>query len=318
MAFGWYGLVGQLFTQATPLFPSVVLNETLFSSLFGFSIQLFRAAMAVGAAIFVICFLHAFQVDIDTKITELQQAQLLESQQRETLRGELFRRVVAAQESERQRIARDLHDETGQSLTALGMGLRALSAKLPPRSKEALNTLHNLESLTTDSLKELQRLISDLRPSHLDDLGLSATLRWCTNRIQEDASIRIKLDISGEEQDMNNAMKITVFRIIQESLNNITKHSQASHVHIHLQYEESNIRINVKDNGTGFNINEVKQRHSHRPALGLAGMEERAALLGGTVSIYSGTDYGTQVEVLIPYTNEKFEEKDDHTTTSGG
>lgn len=306
VAFAWYGLFGQLFVQKTSLFPSTFLNQELFASVFGFQIQLFRALTAVAAAVFVIRFLHAFQVETEAKIAELQQERLHESQQRELLRGDLFRRVVAAQEAERQRIALDLHDETGQALTALGMGLRGLSGKLHTRNRDALETLHKLETLTTDSLRELERLISDLRPSHLDDLGLSATLRWCTNRIQEDTSIAIRVDISGEEHGLDDAMKITIFRIIQEALNNIVKHSQASHVNIHLGYEEKKVRINVRDNGIGFDLEKVTLERSHRASLGLAGMEERAALLGGTVSIQSRPGYGTEVEALIPY-REKME-----------
>ncbi|HKI55309.1 MAG TPA: sensor histidine kinase [Anaerolineales bacterium] len=316
IAFGWYGLFGQLFTHATPLFPSTVLNEALFADLFGFPIQFFRALMAVGAAVFVIRFLRAFQAETDAKIAQLQQEQLQESQKRENQRGELFRRIVAAQESERQRIARDLHDETGQSLTALGMGLRGLSGKLKTNNKDSLGTLHKLEALTADSLKELQHIISDLRPSHLDDLGLSAALRWYTNQIQEDTSIKIRVDILGDEQEMDDAARITIFRIIQESLNNIIKHSQADHVNIHLGYEPTKVRINVRDNGIGFNLETVKMERSRRPSLGLAGMEERAALLGGTVFIQSRPGYGTEVEAVIPY--RKKEVKDDDTSAISG
>lgn len=301
IAFGWYGLFGQIFTPNTPIFPSNLINEELFEGLFGFPIQLFRAFTAFAAAIFVIRFLRAFQVETDSKIAELQQAQLREAQERETLRGELFRRVVAAQEAERQRIARDLHDETGQSLTAIGMGLRGLSGRISSRNKDALNTLHKLESLNAASLKELQRLISDLRPSHLDDLGLPAALRWYTSQLQEHSAISIRLDIHGEEKELDEVVKIAVFRIIQESLNNIIKHARASNVNIHLAYEEKNIRIQVMDNGVGFNLDHVKQRHTARPSLGLAGMEERAALLDGAVSIQSRPGYGTAVEVVIPY-----------------
>jgi signal transduction histidine kinase len=288
----------------------------LFEQLFGFPIQLFRAVMAAGAAIFVIRFLRAFQVETDAKIAQLQQERLRESQQRESQRGELFRRVVAAQESERQRIARDLHDETGQSLTAIGMGLRGLSGRLNSRNKEALGTLQKLERLTADSLKELQRLISDLRPSHLDDLGLSAALRWYANRIHEDTSIDIRVDILGDEQEMDDAARITIFRIIQEALNNIIKHSQADHVGIHLQYEPKRVHINVRDNGIGFDLDTVNIQRSRRPSLGLAGMEERAVLLGGTVSIQSRPGYGTEVEAVIPYHKE--EVKDDNTSVTGG
>ena len=303
ITFGWYGLFGQLFTRSTPLFPSTVLNQELFINLFGFPIQLFRAAMAVAAAVFVIRFLRAFQVETDRKIAQLQTAQLEESQQRETLRGELFRRVVSAQEAERQRIARDLHDETGQALTAIGMGLRGFSGRLSTRNKDGIRTLHQLETLTADSLKELERLISDLRPSHLDDLGLSAALRWYAGRVQEHASISIRVDITGEETDLDDAVKITIFRIIQESLNNVIKHAQASHVNIRLCFEERNVRIDVWDNGVGFDLDQAQQKSTSRPTLGLAGMEERAALLGGNVSIQSRPGYGTQVEALIPYHN---------------
>jgi signal transduction histidine kinase len=286
---------------ATPLIPSTLINQDTFLGFFGFPIQMFRASTAVAAATFVIRFLRAFQVETERKIAELQQARLEESQQREIMRGELFRRVVAAQEAERQRIARDLHDETGQSLTAIGMGLRGLSGKLSGRNKEALSTLHKLEALTADSLKELQRLMTDLRPSHLDDLGLSAALRWYGSKIQEHSSLHIRLDIHGEECDLDDAMKITIFRIIQESLNNIIKHSQATHVNIHVHYEDKQVRISVLDNGIGFDHNLIQQRRASRPSLGLAGMEERAALLGGTVHVQSRPGYGTEIDAIIPY-----------------
>ena len=323
ITFGWYGLFGQLFAKETPIFPSNLINQQTFLELFGFPVQLFRAVTAVAAAVFVIRFLRAFQVETEHKIAALQQARLEESQQREVLRGELFRRVVAAQEAERQRIARDLHDETGQSLTAIGMGLRGLSGKLSVRNKEALNTLHKLETLTADSLQELQRLMTDLRPSHLDDLGLSAAIRWYAGKIQEHSSLSIRVDIHGEECELDDAMKITIFRIIQESLNNIIKHSQATHVNIHLQFEEKNVRISVLDNGIGFDPEQVQQRLTSRPSLGLAGMEERAALLGGTVTVQSRPGYGTEVEALIPYHQADVphhwqEVKDDHTSIIGG
>jgi len=306
IAFGWYGLFGQIFARTTPLALSTYINQELFLNTFGFPIQLFRAFMACAAAIFVIRFLRAFQVESEAKIAELQQAQLYEAQERETLQRELFRRVVAAQEAERQRIARDLHDETGQALTAIGMGLRGLSGKISARNKNAFGTLHKLETLAADSLQELQRLISDLRPSHLDDLGLPAALRWYAGQVEEHSAIGIRVDIHGEEKELDGAMKIAVFRIIQESLNNIIKHAEASHVNIHLAFEERNLRINVFDNGVGFDLEQIKHGRTARPSLGLAGMEERAALLGGSVSIQSRPGYGTQVEAMIPYQSKKF------------
>lgn len=305
ITFGWYGLFGQIFSKVTPLTLSRYINESAFQEIFGFPVQLFRAATAVAASIFVIRFLRAFKVETARKIAELQTAQLEQSHQREAMRAELFRRVVAAQEAERQRIARDLHDETGQSLTAIGMGLRGLAGRVGARNKEALNTLHKLEVLTADSLRELQRLMTDLRPSHLDDLGLSAALRWYSSKIQEHSSLHIRVDIHEEECELDDAVKITIFRIIQECLNNIIKHSQATHVNIHLHFEEKGVRISVYDNGVGFDRDEVQQRLTSRPSLGLTGMEERAALLNGTVTIQSRPGFGTQVEAWIPYQGDK-------------
>lgn len=300
VSFGWYSIVGQIFTTPSLLPPSNVLNSELFASVFGFPIQLLRAVTAIFASIFVIRFLRAFQVESDHKIAELQEARLHESRQREELRAELFRRVVGAQEAERQRIARDLHDETGQSLTAIGMGLRGLAGEISPRNKIQRATLGQLQTLASDSLRELQRIISDLRPAHLDDLGLSSTLRWYANRLHEMTALNIKVDISGEEKILDEAVKIAVFRIIQEALNNIIKHSHASLVTVNLNYTESSARIIVRDNGVGFDMDTVKNRIG-RVSLGLSGMGERAALLGGTVEVHSRPNYGTEVEAVIPY-----------------
>lgn len=298
VAFVWYSLVGQLFTEPSALPPSTFINSSLFLSIFGFPIQLLRAVTAMFASLFVIRFLRAFQVESDHKIAELQVARLHESQQREQLRVELFRKIVSAQESERQRIARDLHDETGQSLTAIGMGLRGLADETD--SKKRLSTLTQLQSLTSDSIHELQRIISDLRPAHLDDLGLSATLRWYASRIHELTSIHTRVDIEGDEPPLDDAVKITIFRIVQEALNNVVKHAQATTVNVKVHYLKDDVRIHVFDNGSGFDMSAVQNRVG-RVSLGLAGMEERAALLGGAVTVASRPGYGTEVEAVIPY-----------------
>ena len=297
VAFIWYSLIGQLFTEPTPLPPSTFLNSELFLNLFGFSIQLLRAITAMFASFFVTRFLRAFQVESDSKIAELQAAQLHESQQREKLRAQLFRSIVGAQESERQRIARDLHDETGQSLTAIGMGLRGLANETD--SKKRLATLTQLQSLTSDSIRELQRIISDLRPAHLDDLGLSATLRWYASRVHELTSLHVRVDIDGDEPTLDDAVKITIFRITQEALNNVIKHAQATTVNVKIHYLQKEVRIHVFDNGVGFEMKDVQNRIG-RISLGLAGMEERAALLGGGVTVSSRPGYGTEVEAVVP------------------
>lgn len=309
VAFAWYGVVGQFFVQASALPPSNIINEDLFREIFGFPVQLFRATMAVAAAVFVIRFLRAFQVETEQKISELQAARLEEAQKQEALKGELFRRVVEAQEAERQRIARDLHDETGQALTAIGMGLRGLSTALTNNRgrDQAVRTLRQLETLTTDSLHELQRLIADLRPSHLDDLGLPAALRWYAGVVQERTGLKIMVDIEGDELLISSTLKMTIFRIVQEALNNITKHAQAKDVYIRLEYQPQHVLVSIRDDGIGFDLETARIRRTRRPSLGLVGMQERAALVKGEVSIHSRPGQGTLVEAKLPIQSEESE-----------
>ncbi len=302
VAFGWYGVVGQLFGIKTTLLLSPYFNEASFLEIFGIPIQLFRAIAAITASLFVIRFLRAFQVEMDNHIAALQAAQLKESQEREARRGELFRQVVAAQEAERQRIARDLHDETGQALTAIGLGLRGLSNTIRRGDVEqATHTLRNLESMSANSLTELQRLIADLRPSHIDDLGLPAALRWYAGVIQERSGLEIKVETNGPEQDVDSSIKIALFRIAQETLNNIIKHANARQVSIQLSFEMKGIRLCVRDDGRGFNPKEDVRNTKGRLPLGLIGMQERAALLNGTCVISSVPGHGAQIEVKVPY-----------------
>jgi signal transduction histidine kinase len=305
VAFAWYGIVGQLFTNASALPPSNAINDALFLRLFGFPVQVLRATLAGAASIYVIRFLRAFQVETDQKIAHLQAERLKESQQREVLRGELFRRIVAAQESERQRIARDLHDETGQALTAIGLGLRGLESRMSRDPGQAAETLHELQTLTADSLQELQRLMADLRPSHLDDLGLSAALRWYAGKIEERYPLRIFVEIVGDERPLEDAAKIAVFRIVQEALNNVLKHSEAKNTRVQLEFTSEGMRATVRDDGCGFDMDRIRViQSSSRPSLGLAGIQERAALLGGTAVIQSKPGQGTLVEAFIPYHSE--------------
>ncbi len=318
VAFAWYGIAGQLFTNASVLPPSNVINDVLFQRLFGFPVQLLRAILAGVASIYVIRFLRAFQVETEHKIADLQAERLKESQQREALRGELFRRIVAAQEAERQRIARDLHDETGQALTAIGMGLRGLESRMSRDPAQAAETLHQLQALTADSLQELQRLMADLRPSHLDDLGLSAALRWYTSKIEERYPLQISTEITGDERPLEDAAKIAVFRIIQEALNNVIKHSDAHHVKVHLAFTDEGMRAGVQDDGCGFDMRSMQRlQSSSRPSLGLAGMQERAALLGGAVAVESKPGQGTRVEAFIPYHVESDEQDENPVTPRG-
>ncbi|MBI5293690.1 MAG: sensor histidine kinase [Chloroflexi bacterium] len=299
VAFAWYGLVGQSFTIASPLPPSLVFNQDLFLRLFGVPVQLVRALSAIVAAVFIIRFLRSFDVETRRHIAELQAARLEEARRREELRGELLRRVVTAQEAERQRIARELHDATGQALTALGLGLRGVASSFRSDSDQTPQRLRQLETLASSTLDELRQLIADLRPPHLDDLGLASTLRWYAKDLQNHAPLEVTVEIVGDERPLNSAIKIALFRVAQEALNNVIKHSGAEHARVQLEYQLDAVRLRVEDDGCGFDV--AGPIMGRRASWGLLGMQERAALLGGQFRVESQPGAGTQVEMVIPY-----------------
>jgi signal transduction histidine kinase len=299
IAFVWYGLIGQIFVQTSPLPPSNIVNQELFYQTFGFPIQMVRAAAAVVISIAVIRVLRSFDVETQRRIVALQAAQLDEAHRREELRGELLRRVVAAQEAERQRIARELHDATGQSLTAIGLGLSSVLNFCQRREPEQVESrVHQLMDLNSTTLDELRHLIADLRPSHLDDLGLPATLRWYAKDLQPRVNFEIRVEVSYEEQPLDSAVSTALFRVAQEALTNILKYAQARTAWIRLQYAAHEVELEVEDNGVGF---DPATPMSGRSTWGLLGMQERAELLGGRFELNSRPGSGTRVRVIIPY-----------------
>ncbi len=299
IAFFWYGIVGQVFTKASRLPPSNIINQDLFQSLFGFPVQLLRAASAILAAIFVMRFLRSFEIEIQRQLAALQATRLEESQRREMQRGEILRRTVAAQEAERQRIARELHDETGQALTAIGLGLRGISNSLYQDTDKAAHNLKRLESMVDSSLNELQRLIADLRPSHLDDLGLPAALRWYAGEVQKRVPLQINLEVVGKQITLSSELKTTLFRLVQEALTNVIKHAEASHVNILLFFQSEAVNVSIEDDGCGFDMSKIGT--SERVSWGLLGMQERTHLVNGECKIDSAPNRGTRIEVTIPY-----------------
>jgi signal transduction histidine kinase len=224
----------------------------------------------------------------------------------------MLRRIVAAQEAERQRIARELHDETGQALTAIGLGLRGVTSSVESDGDKSINNLRQLEQLVEHSLMELQRLISDLRPSHLDDLGLGAALRWYAGEIESRLPLKVKVSVTEEKTDLSTEMKTTLFRITQEALTNVIKHAAASQVKVTLIYVTEGVRLEVVDDGIGFDQSAMQL--ARRPSWGLIGMQERSTLLGGTFKVTSDPGSGTRVEIYIPYISE-IEGKEDENTS---
>jgi signal transduction histidine kinase len=309
VAFAWYGVIGQVFTRSSPLPPSTFINQNLFLDLFGFPVQLLRALAAIIVTVFVMRFMRSFEVETQRQIDELQAARLQEAERREALRGELLRQVVAAQEAERQRIARELHDETGQSLTALGLGLRGVATHLRNDVEKAAQNLRQLEGMAAQSLDELRRLIEDLRPSHLDDLGLAAALRWYAGNVESRTDLEIQVEAPQGPCKLPLQIKTALFRIAQEALTNTIKHAEARHVWIKLARGNGVVKLDVRDDGRGFDQTRLPTTERH--AWGLMGMQERTVLCDGRFTLRSAPGWGTEIQVEIPCDDAVFDEEDD-------
>ncbi|NWJ47853.1 MAG: sensor histidine kinase [Chloroflexi bacterium] len=209
-------------------------------------------------------------------------------------------RVITAQENERKRIARELHDEASQSLTAIIMGLDA--ARRQARDEQQETRLGSLRDMATATLDELRKLALDLRPTMLDDLGLVPAVRWLSRGAGERANFEVKLELDriGDTDRLPPELETCLFRITQESLTNIIKHAQATRVDIRMsRLLNDNIKLEIRDNGKGFNMSEARHKAICGGHLGLFDIEERAGLLGGKASIMSG-DSGTTIQIVVP------------------
>lgn len=298
IAFGLYGGVGQLFVSPSNVFPSSFLNTNSFFEWFGFPIQLFRSVMACIAAIGIISSLRAFEEETRRRIENLSMAQQREHERLDELRDELLHRTVRAQELERQRIAQELHDELGQTLTALGMGLSAISGNASKPEKVGAQA-RLLQGVVKDGILGLQNLVSGLHPPQLDDFGLLPTLRWYADEVRGRLGLAVTVSSRGEEADLPMDVRTVLFRVVQESLTNVIRHAGADKADVLVVFEKDEVRIRVEDAGRGFNVDETMHKTGHL-CWGLLGMIERAALIGGECHISSLPGVGTIVEVVAP------------------
>jgi PAS domain S-box-containing protein len=235
--------------------------------------------------------LVAFQ-NIARDITE-------EKQMRENLRFYL-QEITRAQEEERKRIARELHDSTAQTLIALLHQLENLMsdrAKLPVREAKALWGFYEQ---IRDVLGEVRRFSRDLRPSILDDLGLLPALEWVTGELQKEYGVEAAFKVVGSERRFSPEAELILFRVVQEALRNIAKHAQASKAEVKVAFEKQKVRVTVSDDGIGFQLPESFGELLHSGKLGLAGMQERVQLLGGDLKLKSKVGKGTTIVTTAP------------------
>jgi len=242
----------------------------------------------------------------------VENAQLWEAVKRkEALRGQLLSQVITAQEAERKRIARELHDETGQLLTTLLVRLRTLE-QTPFLSDPALRGVADLKELARHVYAEIHRLAVELRPNMLDQLGLVRAVESCAREFGERVGLQADFEASGlNGVSLSDEVEIAVYRLTQEALSNVAKHAAATHVGVMLEQRNGALIAVIEDDGRGFDVEAAfNSTDPDRPHLGLFGMRERAALLGGRLTIESARGKGTTVFVEIPLGSEMTASRD--------
>jgi signal transduction histidine kinase len=214
-------------------------------------------------------------------------------------RGQLLKKLISAQEEERMRVARELHDELGQALSSTAIQIALAKRKLPGEPGQSSTHLDQAESILTTSTEQMYDLISGLRPSILDDLGLQAALRALLKRMLDPQEVDHHLEISCAQEHLEPEIETVLYRVFQEALTNVVKHAHASTIHLKLNCENGSIEGELLDDGVGFD-DDFPLESGEQRGLGLLGMRERVEPFGGSVEISSQPGEGTRVLVHIP------------------
>lgn len=220
--------------------------------------------------------------------------------EKEAARANLLHKVIAAQEEERKRIARELHDDFSQSLTALSVTVQSAVETVPASMPSLQDRLRSMQELTTTTLGEAGRWIQDLRPRVLDELGLVPAIRWYTETRLESFGIRVRLTADLKER-LPSEVEITLFRVIQEAISNIARHAQARNVQIRLDLYDRVVVAHIEDDGIGFVPAKFLHATDGLTGMGLLDMRERVALMGGSLTIDSTPGRGTRIRAEVPW-----------------
>jgi signal transduction histidine kinase len=211
----------------------------------------------------------------------------------ERVASDALRRVVGAQELERRRLARELHDETGQALTSILLGLKGVE---DARNEEDVRiATAQLRELVVTTLQDVRRLAVELRPKALDDFGLVPALERLAETFDEQTGIQVDLEPQLGDERLPSEIETALYRITQEALTNVVKHAQANHVSIVLTRREGSITVLIEDDGRGFTPGDTREE-----GLGILGMQERIALVGGQLTVESSPGGGTTLAVEAP------------------
>lgn len=215
----------------------------------------------------------------------------------EEMRAHLIARAISAQEEERTRIARELHDETGQALSAILIGLRSIEEA--PDVERVRRLSERLRAVTAHAIKDVGRIARGLRPSTLDDLGLVPALQRYCDELR--TALGIDVTIGGDVAErLPREIETTVYRIVQEALTNVARHAAARTAEVHIERRNGTVRVTIRDDGRGFDVAATMHHEGRQPALGLVGMRERASLVGGTVAFQARASGGATIVVDLP------------------
>ncbi len=244
----------------------------------------------------------------------IEQAGLYErlAHQRERLRA-LLQHALTAQEDERKRITRELHDETSQAITSVSLNLQALSSTAELKGitdPDFLGVLEKTQSLATYAGNEIVRLMKELRPSLLDELGLTAAINRYARNALEPHGLEVTTEFTGVDERVPSEVEVTLFRISQGAIGNILEHSEAKHTDINLECNDKECTLKIKDDGKGFNVNEITSIDPSGRGAGLFTIKERARLVGGACNIASQEGMGTEITVKVPLRQDVTYEED--------
>lgn len=231
----------------------------------------------------------------------IENSRLYEEVQRLAIkRGELLRRVIATQDERCRRISRELHDEISQSLTAMSLDIEAIDLDDQLRHHPVLQRLSHMRPRLQTALKEINRIILDLRPTLLDDMGLIAAIRWFAMQRLGTSGVNVHIDCSDPAINPESHVETTLYRIAQEAINNIARHAHARNVWLSYQKTNHTIQLSIRDDGCGFDPEAVMNQPDDRKGIGLFGMQERASVIGACTEINSAPGQGTCILVRYP------------------
>jgi signal transduction histidine kinase len=252
-------------------------------------ITLLTTLFGLALALFTIGRVQTLERESDARYRDVVQA-------REELHR-LSARLVSAQEEERRKLSRELHDEIGQSMSALLVELGNLASVLPPENAALRERVQAVKRLAENNVVVLRNLSLLLRPSMLDDLGLAPALKWQAREVARRSGIKVKVDAEDVPDHLPDEYRTCIYRVVQEALHNATRHSKATHVRVTVTHEESRVRVRIQDDGVGFPAR-------HEKGMGILGMEERVRHLGGSFHIDSGPGQGTAIAIELPLAPE--------------